>query len=96
MTMIYGARDEGPRQRFVEVDVRHTLDGMLIPLRINWSDGRTFEIAEYHFDGMDHAANARRWAVRIKGHRAFTQLWLASSGRFFVMEKARRPDTTDF
>lgn len=54
--MVYGARDNGPRQRFVEVDVRHTLDGMLIPLRINWSDGRVFEIAEYHYDGMDHGA----------------------------------------
>ena len=45
MAMVYGSRDDGPRQRFVEVDVRHTLDGMLIPLRINWSDGRVFEIA---------------------------------------------------
>lgn len=45
---------------------------------------------------MDHGVNVRRWTVRIKGHRAFAQLWLASSGRFFVMEKPRRPDTTDF
>ena len=90
------ARDDGLRQRFVEVGVRHTLDGMLVPLRINWSDSRVFEIANCHFDGMDHGVNVRRWTVRIKGHRAFAQLWLASSGRFFVMEKPRRPDTTDF
>lgn len=45
MAMVYGARDEGPRQRFVEVDVRHTIDGMIVPLRINWNDDRTFDIA---------------------------------------------------
>ncbi len=70
--MAYGVLNDGPKERYLKVDVRHTIDGMIIPLRIYWSDARIFEIAECHFDGVDSRIGARRWAVRIKSHKAFT------------------------
>ncbi|NCB65202.1 hypothetical protein [Anaerotruncus rubiinfantis] len=54
-------------KHYVEVDCRFDKDGILIPKRINWDDGRKWEIAKvlHTCDAPQHNHEGIRYTIKI-------------------------------